>query len=241
MKPHVNVGRASAHEPRLVLVDADKENMHLANYVNEVPEQRNVCRAFDEAPRAPIAGTSAVSMSNEKLRIALSLSGDVIAPHAMKALPFATSHAEESEGSLGRILAAVVWESFGIQGAFERLKAENGRLKFGRDCVRSVALSNNIKWWGRTSWILERRTGLARGTYKRLVEVGRFSGQRIPPEVHGRLNTLISAGGFSAYHGVFGHCLADLFGQDDRDEDLLFPLDNSRSSGNFGCGHRKPS
>ena len=57
--------------------------MHLANYVDEVLAHCEVCRAYDKAPRVPIAGTSTVSMRNEKLQAGLPSSDHVVALHAM--------------------------------------------------------------------------------------------------------------------------------------------------------------
>ena len=63
---------------------------------------------------------------------------------------------------------------------------------------------------GAHPWILACRNGLARGIYNRLEEDDRFSGTQILAEVQWRLNALISGGGFSAYHMVFGSNPADL-------------------------------
>ena len=57
---------------------------------------------------------------------------------------------------------------------------------------------------GAHPWLLERRNGLARGIYNRLIEDDRFSNKTIPSEVQWRLNTMLSASGFSAYQMVFG-------------------------------------
>ena len=45
---------------------------------------------------------------------------------------------------------------------------------------------------GAHRWLLERRNGLARGIYNRLVEDDRFSIEKILGEVQWRLNTLLS-------------------------------------------------
>ena len=63
--------------------------------------------------------------------------------------------------------------------------------------------------------MLERRSGLARGIYDRLVEDDRFSSEKILGEVQWRLNTMPSPGGFSAYQTVFRSNPADLLGWDD--------------------------
>ena len=48
-------------------------------------------------------------------------------------------------------------------------------------------------------WILERRSGLARGIYYRLVSDDRFPGKQIPPGVRRCLSAFISGGGYAAY------------------------------------------
>ena len=75
MKLHLNCGHAPAQQENRALVDSDGESMHLVNHVGEVLEQREACRASDEASRAPKAGTSTVS----------SFLDDVIALHVMGA------------------------------------------------------------------------------------------------------------------------------------------------------------
>ena len=119
--------------------------------------------------------------------------------------------------------------SLDSQSVFGQLMVESGRMKFGRACVRSIALSYNFKVWGSTPWILERRDGVTRGIFYRLVADDRFSGQQILSEVQWCLITLISAVGFSVHRMVFGSEPADLFGWDGREEDLLLTQATSLS------------
>ena len=83
MKLHVNWGHASATQLKRVLVDSDGGTSHLANYVDDVLGNCDVCTAFDKAPHVPIAGTSAVLMFNEKAQVDLLFLGDPIVAHAM--------------------------------------------------------------------------------------------------------------------------------------------------------------
>ena len=55
----------------------------------------------------------------------------------------------------------------------------------------------------------------------------RFARWRILVEMRWRLNSLISAGGFSAYQMVLGPNPTDLFGWEVSDEDLMFARDTS--------------
>ena len=74
-------------------------------HVNEVLELREVCRAFDKVPDVPIAGTSAVSMFNEKLQAdpyfgrSFCLARD---GRFLQVLPLDARAFEESPGGLGR-------------------------------------------------------------------------------------------------------------------------------------------
>ena len=83
-KSHVNWGQSSAQQLKRALADSGGVNMHSANYVGEGLEQRQVCRAFAEAPRAPLARTSTFS---EKLQVDLLSLGDVIALRVMGVFP----------------------------------------------------------------------------------------------------------------------------------------------------------
>ena len=79
MKLHVNWGHASANQLKRALVDADGGHAHLANNVDEVSGQCEVCRTFDKAPHVPIADTSTASMFNEKAQVDLpSVDGIVV-------------------------------------------------------------------------------------------------------------------------------------------------------------------
>ena len=66
MKLHVNRGHVSARQLEEALEDSGGGNSHLMNYVDEVSEHCEVCRPFDKARQVPIAGTSTVSIFNEK-------------------------------------------------------------------------------------------------------------------------------------------------------------------------------
>ena len=82
-EPHLKWGHASAQHVRRALADSDRDNMHFATCVGEVPERREVCRALDRAPRAPAARASTAARFNEKLRVDLLFFDDIIAVGAM--------------------------------------------------------------------------------------------------------------------------------------------------------------
>ena len=80
---------------------------------------------------------------------------------------------------------------------------------------------------GANPWELERRNGLVRGIFYRLIAHDRFSDKQIPSGVQWRVNALIPAGGNSENQMVFGSNPADLFGWDTREEDLFFAQETS--------------
>ena len=57
---------------------------------------------------------------------------------------------------------------------------------------------------GARLWLPGRTNGFARGAYFRLATDGRLSNKQIPSKVQRCLNSLLSAGGYSAYQPVFG-------------------------------------
>ena len=90
--------------------------MHLANHVDEASERREVYRASDKARHVPIAGTSAVSTSNEKLQVDLLFLYDLIASHLMAVfskhfllIPHAPQESARSAGRLPRCLDWGFW------------------------------------------------------------------------------------------------------------------------------------
>ena len=67
----------------------------------------------------------------------------------------------------------------------------------GRVSYRRIKF--HLQGAGAHPWILERRSGLARGSYSRLVADGRFLSKQSVSEVQWCLNTCIPGGGFSAF------------------------------------------
>ena len=65
---HANWGHASAHQLQRVLVDSDGDQMHLPTYVDEVSEQCEVRRTFENAPHLPVAATSSESAFHENIQ-----------------------------------------------------------------------------------------------------------------------------------------------------------------------------
>ena len=65
------------------------------------------------------------------------------------------------------------------------------------------ALSVELNWYskgvGAHPWILERRSGLARGIYNRLQANRYYTGSQILTEAQWFLNTGVSASGYSAF------------------------------------------
>ena len=80
---------------------------------------------------------------------------------------------------------------------------------------------------GARPWLLGRRNGWVQGVYNRLIGDNRFSNTTILAEAQRRLDTMLSASGFSANQMVFGSNPVDFFGSEDGDADLLFAQDAS--------------
>ena len=83
MKLHVNWRHASAQQLKRASADPSGGDMHSLTCADEVSDQREVCRAFKEAPHVPIAKASAVATSNEKSQVDLLLPADIIESDAM--------------------------------------------------------------------------------------------------------------------------------------------------------------
>ena len=87
MKLHVNWGHASAQQLRRVSADSEDGNPRLVNFVGDVREHCETCRASGKAPHVPLAGTSTASMLNEKAQADLLFLGDIIALREMDKFP----------------------------------------------------------------------------------------------------------------------------------------------------------
>ena len=83
IKLYVTWRHAAAEQPKRISTDSRRGNMQLLNYVDEAPEQCEARRTSEKAPRGPIAGTSAVAMSDETLQVDLLFRDDLIALRAM--------------------------------------------------------------------------------------------------------------------------------------------------------------
>ena len=65
------------------MADSGGGNSHLVDFVDDVLERGDVCRAFDQAPHVPHAGDSVGSMFNAKAQVDLLFLDDLLASHAM--------------------------------------------------------------------------------------------------------------------------------------------------------------
>ena len=82
-KLHAKWGRVSAQQFKRLSAVLDRDNMNSLNFVDELLARCEVCRAFEKAPRTPIAGTCTVSTSNGKLRVDSFFLDDLIAVRAI--------------------------------------------------------------------------------------------------------------------------------------------------------------
>ena len=117
------------------------------------------------------------------------------------------------------------------------MKVGNGKMGYGRTCVRSEESSSNSEGPGVVTpgaclahaWLLRRRNGRARGICNRYVADCRVSRKQILAEAQWRLNSLICGSGPSACRVVSGSNTGELFGWGDKDGDLLVASDASLS------------
>ena len=88
---------------------------HFANHVDAALETCDACRAFDKAPRAPIAGTTTASAFNDEGQVDLLFLDDLIVVRAMDVFSkYPLLHATQSKNP------QAVWGAFraGRLGAF---------------------------------------------------------------------------------------------------------------------------
>ena len=100
-----------------------------------------------------------------------------------------------------------VWDAFvacwiGIFGPPKAIQMDEGG-EWKNEVWADFCTGRRIKLFsqgaGARPWILERRNGLARGIYNRMMADGRFSGKQVLTGAQWCLNTLISASGHSAF------------------------------------------
>ena len=235
MALHVHWSHASAQQFRRVLVDPDGDNMHLATRADDVSEQREVRRASDRAPQVPIAGTSTVSLSDEKLQADLSFSYDLIdlkAPDVFSenSLPIPVRSKLGTPRRFGVIFASRGTALLASIGASRELKVGCGSVKRERICVQREGPDTISRVWRALHGFLSLETALREEFTPGRSRMAAFLGEgQTSAEVRRRLHTLISGGGCPAYQLVFGSNQVDLFWSGDTGEDLLLARDTSPS------------
>ena len=170
MKLRASRGHASSQQVKRFLVDSDEDNVQLLSYLDEVLEPYEVSRASAKAPRVPIAGTSTVSMSHEKLR-ADQFSRVISSP----CMPCVTSPGTPFRYPFDRRIPKRNVAHFAICGlgflanlhACRWTKVGPGEMRCGRTYVRIEGSDYNFKGLARTPWILGSRNVLARGVFNR--------------------------------------------------------------------------
>ena len=171
-------------------------------------------------------------MFNERLQMDLIFLDDIITLRIMGVFSKYSMLARARPKHPQEARAAFLSSWAGVFGIPKSLHlGEGGERK--NDLWRDLCVGRRIKLVlqgaGAHPWILERRDGLARGSYNRLKADRVFSGSQISTKAQWCLNSMVSASGFSAYQLVFGSNPMDLRGWGDSDEDLLFAQDTSIS------------
>ena len=86
MRLHVNRGHAAARQVIRLLVVFEGGARRFLRRVGRLLSQREARRAFDKTPHAPVARTSTVALSTEKLPVHLLFPEDIITAHVMDVL-----------------------------------------------------------------------------------------------------------------------------------------------------------
>ena len=190
-----------------VSADSGGDITHLIVCVAEVLERREVCRAFYQVP-PPLP----CSMKDSRW---IYRSWTASLPCALRAsfprIPFFYPSVRRPIRRFGMPSLDLGLGFLALRCASGWMRAGNGRVKCGRNCVRREELNHYFNGVGAHPWILERRNGPARGIYNCAMEDCRFSGEQILAEAHWCLNTLTSAGRYSAYQTACGSNAAGLF------------------------------
>ena len=153
--------------------------MHLLTCVGEVLTRREVCLAFEKAPRAPATGGSTVAVFNGKLQVGHLSLDDTIALHVAYALPeyslLIPVRAENPQGVWGAFCNSRI----GVFGPPSCVQMDEGgewnhELWAELRSERQIeSLSQGVR---AHPWIFGRCNGLARGIYNRLKEGDRVWG-----------------------------------------------------------------
>ena len=195
-------------------------------------EHCEVRRASDRAPHGPTAGTPTVSTVYEKLQIDLLFLGDMVALRVMDVsskFSFLTPVRSESLQKASGALSSLRIGIFRLPKSIRMDEGEELQNDVWADFCSGRRIKLFLQWVGARPWILECRNGLARGLLLRLFADGRYTGGQIFAEARWRRNAMIPASGYSAFQLVFGPSVVDLYGWDDRDEDLFLAQDTSVS------------
>ena len=185
--------------------------MGSAHYVDEASEQSEIRRLPDKVPHYPIPGTPTDSASNEKLQVASLVLGDATALRAIDGYSkfcFRVQSVPRTLVKFGMPCAASGLLFSGSRSAFETAEGMSGKMESAQIFERNLRRFPGL---GARTWLLERGTGLPRGTYFCLAAADRFSS----------LNTFLLASGFPAYRLVLGFDPADISCRGGDGEDLL--------------------
>ena len=190
--------------------------------VADVLEHCQDCGAFEEAPRIPIAGTSAALASNEKLRADLLFSDHAIALHAAGVsskyplwVPARFKNSKAKRGvfrsSRSGIFAGpkcIRMDGGGLMNSngFEMHSNANGWLRSAFEWETAIRADFcagrrvEVQFQGASArtWLHGEMGGLARGAYEGLAAGDRFPNKQILMEARYFQNILFSARGHSA-------------------------------------------
>ena len=165
-----------------VLVDSEGDNIYLLTCVDEVSARREVSRAFEEAPHAPVAGTSTVAKFNEKSQVGRLFLDDIVALRVMDVSPKYSLLTPVRAKNPQEVRGAFCNSRIGVFGPPSCIQMDEGgerRNELWTELRSERRRKLLFQGFGARPWILERRNGLARGVYSRLREDDRCSGAQI--------------------------------------------------------------
>ena len=144
MKLHINWSHASATQVKRVLVDAEGDTQCLLQHVDGVVSQCDTCKPFEKAPHIPIAGTSTVSMFNERLQMDLLFLDGIIASHIMDAFSKYSILTRARSKNPQEVWDAFISSWVGVFGNPKSLHLDEG-CEWKNDLWRDLCVDRRIK------------------------------------------------------------------------------------------------
>ena len=135
MELRVNSGHASAQQLKRASAGSAGDNTRLITCADEVLARCEVCQAFEQAPHAPVAGTSTAAMLNQKLQ------------EDIPRTTFSYRFAQRIPKRRGMPFAALGVGFLVLRGASSCKKVGNGRVNCGQNCALNCGQLVRAEFW----------------------------------------------------------------------------------------------